>query len=67
MKKEIKQLLTPPNERKKMITLFMIIVFSLLIAMSAYIDNWVMKLWFQIILFVSQLVIVKALLDDYYG
>lgn len=67
MKKEIKEILTPPAERKKTITLFMIIVFSLLIAMSAYIDNFILKLWFQIILFISQLIIVKALLDDYYG
>lgn len=55
------------NERKKFITLFMIIVFSLLIVMSSFINNWILKLWFQVILFVAQLVIVNAILSDYYG
>jgi len=67
--KQIKNLLTPPsaNERKKTITLFMVIVFSLLMVMSAYIPNWFIQVWFQVILFIAQLVILKALLDDYYG
>lgn len=67
MKKEIKDILTPPNERKKLITLFMIIVFSLLLGMTAYINNIFLRLWFQVILFISQLIIVKTLLDDYYS
>lgn len=54
-------------EKKKFITLFMIIVFSLLLVMSAYIENYVMRLWFQAILFIAQLVIVNAILTDYYS
>jgi len=75
MKKTLKQKLeqkgkdfiSNPNERKKTVTLFMIIIFSLLIAMTTYIDNWLMRLWFQVILFFAQLIIVWTILEDYYS
>jgi hypothetical protein len=69
MKKEIKQMLTLPStsEKKKTVTLFLISVFSLLLVMAAYLENFYMKWLFQAILFISQLIILKSLLDDYYN
>lgn len=54
------------TEKKKNLTLFMIIVFSLLLAMTSSINGLGVRIWFQVILFFAQLVIVKTLLDDYY-
>jgi hypothetical protein len=62
-----KEFISNPNERKKTVTLFMIIIFSLLIAMTSYMDSWLMRLWFQVILFFAQLIIVWTILEDYYS
>ena len=53
--------------RKKNTTLFMICIFSLLLAMSSGIEQFLTRLLFQIVLFGSQLMIVKTLLDDFYS
>lgn len=56
-----------PKEKKKNITLFMIMVFSLLLGMTTGIENFLVRTLFQIIVFVGQLLITKALLDDFYS
>ena len=55
------------TERKKDLTLFMIMVFSVLLAMTTAVESWWTRLLFQIILLSSQLLILKNLLDDYYN
>jgi hypothetical protein len=54
------------QERKKIVTLFMIIIFSMLLAATSGIANVITRLFFQVLLFFGQIVIVKTLLDDYY-
>jgi hypothetical protein len=56
----------PIYERKKMVTLFMVMIFSLLLAMTAYISNGLLKLWFQVIMIIAQLIILNTILADYY-
>jgi len=56
-----------PVKDKKMLTLFIVIVFSLLIAMTASIEDFIIALFFQIVLIFSQIVIVKNLIDSYMG
>ena len=55
------------TNRKKTTTLFMIIVFSILLAATSGISGFFTRIIFQILLFAAQLAIVKALLDDFYG
>jgi len=55
------------QEKRKNITLFMIIVFSILLAMTTGIQMLFTRLLFQIILFIAQLIVVKGLLDDVYS
>lgn len=57
----------PKQKDKKMLTIFLMILPSLLIAMTASITNIIVRLGFQIVLLLFQLVIFKNLLDDYYG
>lgn len=52
---------------KKSLTLFIMMIPVLLIAMSAAIDSTVVRLGFQAVLILLELVLVKNLLDDYYG
>jgi len=56
-----------PIKDKKMLTLFIVIVFSLLIAMTASIEDFIIALFFQVVLIFSQIVIVKNLIDSYMG
>lgn len=52
---------------KKVLTIFIMIVPSLLIAMTSVIISPITQISFQILLLFFQLVIFKNLLDDYYG
>jgi len=55
------------RNKRKNITLFMIVIFSLLLGATSGIESIFTRFLFQIILFVGQLVIVKSLLDDMYS
>lgn len=52
---------------KKVLTMFLMIVPSLLIALTSVIVSKITQISFQILLLFFQLVIFKNLLDDYYG
>lgn len=52
---------------KKALTIFLMIIPSLLLAMTSVIDGVFARISFQGILLFFQLVIFKNLLDDYYG
>jgi len=52
---------------KKFLTLFLLILPSLLLAMSGAIEQIVVKLAFQVVLMIFHMVIFKNLLDDFYG
>jgi len=52
---------------KKFLTLFLLILPSLLLAMSAAISEVFVRLGFQVMLMIFHLVIFKNLLDDFYG
>jgi uncharacterized membrane protein len=62
---EKKQTATP-NQRKELITLFMIMIFSILLAATSGIDNTIVRWFFDALLFIGQLFVVKAILDDVY-
>jgi nitrate reductase NapE component len=62
----VEKKIVSPIERKKNVTLFMIIVFSILLVATSGISNFLVRMLFQIILFIGQLLIVKTLLDDFY-
>ena len=52
---------------KKMLTLFLILGISLLLAMTSMIDSVFIRLSFQVLLLLIQVVIVKNVLDSYYS
>jgi len=52
---------------KKALTIFIMIIPSLLIALTAVIKSTITQISFQILLLFFQLVLLKNLLDDYYG
>ena len=52
---------------KKALTMFIMIIPSLLIALTAVIESTITQLSFQILLLFFQMVLLKNLLDDYYG
>lgn len=56
-----------PRKDKRMLTLFIILVPSVLLAMTAAISNFAVRIGFQVVLLFFQAVLVKNLLDDYYG
>ena len=58
-----------PKRRKdkKALTIFIMIIPSLLIALTAVIESTITQISFQILLLFFQLVLLKNLLDDYYG
>lgn len=58
---------TKRPKNKKIFTLFLISVFSLLIAMTSQITDRIVALIFQVVLIFAQVVILKNLLDNYYG
>jgi hypothetical protein len=57
----------PVKKNKKIMTLFFLMVPSLLLAMSASISNIVIRFSFQIVLVLYHFVIFKNLLDTYLG
>ena len=54
------------TEKRKRLTMWMIVVFSILLAMTSGIEQFLTRLLFQIVLFSTQLLIVKSLLEDVY-
>lgn len=56
-----------PAKDKKMLTLFLILGISLLLAMTSMIDSVFIRLSFQVLLLLIQVVIVKNVLDSYYS
>lgn len=56
-----------PKKDKRALTMFIMIIPSLLIALTSTIESVILQLSFQILLLFFQLVIFKNLLDDYYG
>ena len=52
---------------KKFLTLFLLILPSLLLAMSGAVTQVIVRLSFQIVLLIFHAVIFKNLLDDFYG
>lgn len=52
---------------KKFLTLFLLILPSLLLAMTGTIESVIVRLSFQVLLLIFHLVIFKNLLDDFYG
>ncbi len=57
----------PKRKDKKALTMFILIIPSLLIALTAVIQSTITQISFQILLLFFQLVLIKNLLDDYYG
>jgi len=55
------------KKNKKALTMFIMIMPSLLIALTAVIESTITQISFQILLLFFQLVLLKNLLDDYYG
>lgn len=58
-----------PKRRKdkKALTMFIMIIPSLLIALTSAIESAITQISFQILLLFFQMVLLKNLLDDYYG
>lgn len=56
-----------PKKDKRMLTLFFMIVPSLLLAMCSAIDSFYIRIFFQVVLIFFQIVIFKNFIDSYYG
>lgn len=56
-----------PKKDKRALTMFIMIIPSLLIALTSSIESTITQISFQILLLFFQLVVFKNLLDDYYG
>jgi len=56
-----------PEADKKILTLFLLIVPSLLLAMSAAIEEVIVRIMIQAVILLLQIVLVKNLLDQYYA
>lgn len=56
-----------PKKDKRMLTLFFMIVPSLLLAMTSSIESFYVKIFFQVVLIFFQIVIFKNFIDSYYG
>jgi len=52
---------------KKFLTLFLLMLPSLLLAMTGAIESVIIRIAFQIVLLIFHAVIFKNLLDDFYG
>lgn len=57
----------PRKKDRKSLTLFIIMIPALLLAMSSSIDNYIVRLGFQIVLFLLQFVLVKNIIESYEG
>lgn len=55
------------EKNKKVLTLFIVLSVSLLLAMTAAITSFTVRIAFQIVLLFLQFVLLKNLLDTYYG
>jgi len=56
-----------PKKDKRILTLFFMIVPSLLLAMCAAIESFYIRIFFQVVLILFQIVIFKNFIDSYYG
>lgn len=59
-----------PNEvkkNKKTLTIFLLMIPALLLAMTATITNSIVRIGFQLVLLLLQYVLVKNLIEDFYG
>ena len=56
-----------PKKDKRMLTLFFMSVPSLLLAMASAIDSFYIRIFFQVVLILFQIVIFKNFIDSYYG
>jgi len=52
---------------KKFLTLFLLVLPSLLLAMTGAVESVIVRLSFQVVLLIFHVVIFKNLLDDFYG
>lgn len=55
------------KKNKPFLTLFLVLVPSLLLAMTAAISLVWTRIFFQAVLILFQLVVMKSIIDDYYG
>lgn len=55
----------PKKKDRKLLTLFFVIIFSLLIAMTRSIDNFFVAVFFQVVLIFGQIIFVKSVLDSF--
>ena len=53
--------------KKKNLTFFLLIIPTFLMALTASIEEIFVRIGIQAVLFILQIVLVKNLLDDYYG
>jgi hypothetical protein len=56
-----------PRKDKRMLTLFFMSVPSLLLAMASAIESFYIRIFFQVVLILFQIVIFKNFIDSYYG
>jgi hypothetical protein len=56
-----------PKKDKRMLTLFFMAVPSLLLAMVSAIESFYIRIFFQVVLILYQIVIFKNFIDSYYG
>lgn len=57
----------PIKKDKRMLTLFFMTVPSLLLAMCSAIESFYIRIFFQVVLILFQIVIFKNFIDSYYG
>lgn len=55
------------HKNKKYLSMFIVLMPSLLLAMTSIIENLIARFCFQIVLFFMQYVLVKNLIDSYAG
>jgi len=66
-KKDLEIIEEPKRRDKKMMTLFFLMIPSLLLAMTSAIPNIIIRFGFQIVLLLYHFVVFKNLLDTYLG
>jgi hypothetical protein len=55
----------PKQKNKQFLTLFIVLMPTLIVAMASAIDNVVVRIAIQVVLILFQVVIVKNIIDDY--
>jgi hypothetical protein len=63
----MKESIPKPKKDKKMFTIFFVIIFSLLLAMTRAITQTTVAVAFQIILIFAQAIILKNLVESFMG